>query len=306
MFRDKDIDKLRCVLIVMVVLIHIVALHQRYPFLKPVIYDLSVPSFMVLTGYLTNVRKPWREFAVRWGQWAVLYCVMETCYAVASFYLPVRDGLSCISPRAVLSALLLHPIGPYWFVHAMLWGQLLAYFSYRCFGERMGQKASCALLLSLSLLLVWFTRLVMPTIVLFAVGVCLRRRGVQLSSLALRRDVSVLGLLLWLVLRYAGVNGLKLQLVAFYCSFQLILQPCRRLQSRQMEYIGRNTLPIFIFHPIFTALSHFYYPLFAPDPTCLLFTLFTVALAVAGSLAIASAMDRLHLSRLLGRRRLLQ
>lgn len=57
-------------------------------------------------------------------------------------------------------------------------------------------------------------------------------------------------------------------------------------------YIGKNTLPIYLFHPIFTMAAKFYHPLFAFDKSEILLAAFTIILAIAGSIAIAKVMEK--------------
>ena len=73
-----------------------------------------------------------------------------------------------------------------------------------------------------------------------------------------------------------------------------------------MGYLGRNTLPIYIFHPIFTMMSKYMLPLFSFDHTGLLHTLTTIVMCVAGSLAVAYAMDRTRLSYVFAKKQILR
>jgi predicted 3-demethylubiquinone-9 3-methyltransferase (glyoxalase superfamily) len=52
--------------------------------------------------------------------------------------------------------------------------------------------------------------------------------------------------------------------------------------------------------------SKFYAPVFAWDSTALTFTLFTLILSVSGTLALAWISDKMGVSWLLGRKRLLR
>ena len=71
-------------------------------------------------------------------------------------------------------------------------------------------------------------------------------------------------------------------------------------------YIGRNTLPIYLFHPIFTMAAKFYHPLFAWDESEICFALFTVILAILGSIAIARIMEKTKLAYLFGKGKILR
>ena len=57
------------------------------------------------------------------------------------------------------------------------------------------------------------------------------------------------------------------------------------------HYVGRNTFPIYIFHPIFTMLAKFTLPAFAFEPTGLLHAAVSVAMGVIGSIYLARALD---------------
>ena len=62
-------------------------------------------------------------------------------------------------------------------------------------------------------------------------------------------------------------------------------------------YIGRNTLVILLFSPIFTILSKAFLPVFAFDPTGMLFLVTATAFTLSGCMGMAWAMDKMHVSR---------
>lgn len=71
-------------------------------------------------------------------------------------------------------------------------------------------------------------------------------------------------------------------------------------------YIGRNTLPIYLFHPIFTMAAKFYHPLFSWDRSEICFALVTIFIAIAGSIGIAKMMEKTHLAYLFGKGKMLR
>lgn len=62
-------------------------------------------------------------------------------------------------------------------------------------------------------------------------------------------------------------------------------------------FIGRNTLVILLFSPIFTILSKTFLPVFAFDPTGMLFLVTATFFTLNGCIAMAWTMDKLHVSR---------
>ena len=62
-------------------------------------------------------------------------------------------------------------------------------------------------------------------------------------------------------------------------------------------FIGRNTLVIFLFSPIFTILCKLFLPFLFFDSTGMLFMVISVIVTINGCIAIAWSMDKLHFSR---------
>jgi len=76
---------------------------------------------------------------------------------------------------------------------------------------------------------------------------------------------------------------------------------CKWRVYHHILFIGANTLPICLFHPIFTMLAKFYLPLFAFDSSGILHAIATIVIATEGSILIAYLMDKMRLSYVFGR-----
>ena len=64
MNHNNHLDFFRAILIVLVILIHIVNFGYHYPLLKNAIPAFLMPSFLVVTGFLVNVEKPVKAYAL--------------------------------------------------------------------------------------------------------------------------------------------------------------------------------------------------------------------------------------------------
>ena len=64
MNRNNHLDYFRALLIALVILIHIVNFGDHYPLLKNAILAFLMPSFLVVTGFLVNVEKPVKAYAL--------------------------------------------------------------------------------------------------------------------------------------------------------------------------------------------------------------------------------------------------
>ena len=108
----NHIDLIRAVLILMVILVHIVHFGTLYPRIREVIFVFFMPTFLLLTGYLTNVRKNVREFTLYELRILLPYCIMVTAFASLSLVLPVRDGLTELTPPHTAAHALHHQYRP--------------------------------------------------------------------------------------------------------------------------------------------------------------------------------------------------
>ena len=74
---------------------------------------------------------------------------------------------------------------------------------------------------------------------------------------------------------------------------------CPRALSNFFRYLGRNSLAIVVFSPIFTVLTKQLAPWFSFDPTAISFLVVALTIVVGGCLASAWLCDKLLLSRLI-------
>lgn len=81
-------------------------------------------------------------------------------------------------------------------------------------------------------------------------------------------------------------------------SFQYLPAAIRKT----IEYIGQNTLPVFLFSPIFTFMCKVFVPFFRFDSSGILFLVISLVLCVSGSLIIGMIIDTTGMSSyLIGR-----
>ena len=61
--------------------------------------------------------------------------------------------------------------------------------------------------------------------------------------------------------------------------------------SLGISFLGRNSLPLYVFSPVFTILCQRFVPYLQFDPTGLIFLFFSLVVCVSGCLLIAWLMD---------------
>ena len=297
--RVQEIDYLKCVLILLMVAFHLVYIGDSYPYAKQVVYTFHMPGFLLISGYWASARRGWSGFVRKVGWIFVPYAVMELGYVALSHWLPVRERVEELSAGLMLDKLFLHPLGPYWYLHTLMLCLVSHYLVSRYV---RGNALTKLIVLGLCLAglggcgLLSFT-----TAMYFAMG-CAMRWGQADFGRLFRPSWLAAVPLVWLCADSSNLDrGCLAGVCIVYLCFCLLLATYRLLPPRLQGaacFIGRNTLPVFLFSPIFTMVSKFFLPFFtAFDASGMAFMFVAVSLAVAGSLGIVWAMDRLGLSR---------
>ena len=323
--RNTDIDWIRAILIILMILIHIVSFGNAYPHLKAGILSFMMPTFLIITGYLVNIEKSPKEMGRYLMCLALPYVIMVTGFSVLSYFMPVRDGITEVSLSQICEKIFVTSIGPYWFIQTMIICGILYYVSFKgaIWGTlrqgktTMSTTTSLFIFATLLLLLSKTPALSPSAATYYFIGAVLRQchigfdRIFRPSPVALLLWINLLGLEEWYDW---GTLAIVFSCWCCISSLMWIHSLIKRLQDnasvRKTEdtllYIGRNTLPIYLFHPIFTMAAKFYHPLFSWDRSEICFALVTIFIAIAGSIGIAKMMEKTHLAYLFGKGKMLR
>lgn len=323
--RNTDIDWIRAILIILMILIHIVSFGNAYPQLKAGILSFMMPTFLIITGYLVNIEKSPKEMGRYLMCLALPYVIMVTGFSVLSYFMPVRDGITELSLSQICEKIFVTSIGPYWFIQTMIICGILYYISFkgatwetlRQGKTTMSTTTSLFIFATLLLLLSKTPALSPSAATYYFIGAVLRQCHIGFDRIF---RPSPAALLLWLLLlgleEWYDWGTLAIVFSCWCCisSLMWIHSLIKRLQDntcvRKTEdtllYIGRNTLPIYLFHPIFTMAAKFYHPLFSWDRSEICFALVTIFIAIAGSIGIAKMMEKTHLAYLFGKGKMLR
>lgn len=323
--RNTDIDWIRAILIILMILIHIVSFGNAYPQLKAGILSFMMPTFLIITGYLVNIEKSPKEMGRYLMCLALPYVIMVTGFSVLSYFMPVRDGITELSLSQICEKIFVTSIGPYWFIQTMIICGILYYVSFKgaIWGTlrqgktTMSTTTSLFIFATLLLLLSKTPALSPSAATYYFIGAVLRQchigfdRIFRPSPVALLLWINLLGLEEWYDW---GTLAIVFSCWCCISSLMWIHSLIKRLQDnacvRKTEdtllYIGRNTLPIYLFHPIFTMAAKFYHPLFSWDRSEIIFALVTIFIAIAGSIGIAMMMEKTRLAYLFGKGKMLR
>ena len=350
MKRNTDLDFIRAILIMLMILIHIVSFGNTYPHLKAGILSFMMPTFLIITGYLVNIEKTGKQMGKYLLCLALPYVIMVTGFSVLSYFMPVRDGITELSVSQICEKIFVTSIGPYWFIQTMIICGVLYYISFigdtwEHFLRGKGQKKSydtdttdstlkdlrrtmpytSLFIFAILLLLVAKTPALSPSAAAYYfIGVVIRQSHVAWNKLF---RPELMALPLWGVLlcheEWYDWGTLAIGMSCWCCISTFMWlhthldhnkpgcpgnhpQGISAKIDSTLLYIGRNTLPIYLFHPIFTMAAKFYHPLFAFDKSEIIFAIFTVLLAIAGSIAIARIMEVTKIAYIFGKGKILR
>ncbi|MGN0280939.1 MAG: acyltransferase [Prevotella sp.] len=308
MKKCYEIDYVRCVLMAIVILVHVVNFGTLHPDFKTSMFTFFMPAFLIITGYLVNVEKSVRDFASYLLRITLFYVIMVTAFSQLSLLLPVRDGLSEPSLQALAERLFVKSIGPYWFFYDMIVCGMAYYVVFHFLGKRLDVASRLALFAFVLYVEATFVPLLtFGDASLYFIGAALRQLGVPFLKAFRPSPYSLLPFLLLIMQRDLWNKWLCLLLPFFAVSFLVWCRGVTPAKVRNvMEYVGRNTLTIYMFHPIFTMASKYYLPLFSFDSTGIIHAVVTIVLGGAGSLTIAYVLDKVNMSRLFGTKSLLR
>lgn len=267
--RNTDIDWIRAILIILMILIHIVSFGNAYPQLKAGILSFMMPTFLIITGYLVNIEKSSKEMGRYLMCLALPYVIMVTGFSVLSYFMPVRDGITELSLSQICEKIFVTSIGPYWFIQTMIICGILYYGSFKgaIWGTlrqgktTMSTTTSLFIFATLLLLLSKTPALSPSAATYYFIGAVLRQchigfdRIFRPSPVALLLWINLLGLEEWYDW---GTLAIVFSCWCCISSLMWIHSLIKRLQDnvsvRKTEdtllYMGRNTLPIYLFHPI--------------------------------------------------------
>ena len=286
---------------------HLVYIGDTYPNAKAFVYTFHMPVFLLVSGYLTDTEKPIGKFLHRMLWLAVPYIIMESGYIVMASLLPIREHIDNLTAGVFLEKLFLHPLGPYWFLHTLILGSMTLHAAMRlpCINT-LSRLIVCGLAFALYSYL-GIASLAM--LLYFMAGFVIRCSGLSFTKVIRPSWLSLIPI----VILAATESNLHphtaggILIVYLVVSLCLAAYPYIRGRLRQgMLFLGKNTLPLFLFSPMFTILCKPLQPMLAFEPTGMLFLAVSLIICITGGLLVALCMDTMHISPVFfGRRRII-
>ena len=313
--RIPELDYLKGVLILLVISFHLVWFEQLHPFAKQVVYTFHMPGFLLISGYLMNVGKQPKDF-LRTLLWlAIPYIIMESGYIVMASLLPINEHIDHLTPMVFLDRLCLHPLGPYWYLHTLIICGAIYYSIHNSqfiIHNSLWRKLGEGLIIGIAYYAVsYILNTLLPlkgvggsfsfsSALYFLAGAVLRQSGTEFLSFFRPTWVALIAFAMLVFFsdspNQASLVGVLIAYTAISSLLWLYVYTPPK-GGRGVSFLGRNSLVLYIFSPIFTILCKRLVPYLQFDPTGLIFLTVSLVICVAGSLTIAWAMDFTGISR---------
>lgn len=295
--RICELDYLKCIMIILMIGFHLVYFSELHPYAKQVVYTFHMPVFLLISGYLMNFNKPATLFFKTILWLAVPYIVMESGYIMAASILPIREHIDNLTIGVFINKLLINPIGPYWYLQTLI---LCGTTYYGIFKLSESKFFTQFILTGIFYFLFSQFGLVSLSLSLyFLTGIVIRNSTLSFLDIFRSSFLSIIALA-FLIINPDNLHsdsGSGILIVYMSISFCLaIYSHLKGLVLSIMLFLGRNTLVLFLFSPIFTIMCKQFIPILSFDPTGLLFLLVSLIVCVTGSLAVGWIMDACRLS----------
>lgn len=293
--RFDELDFLKGVMIMLMVAFHLVYIGDGYPYVKQIVYTFHIPVFFIISGYLMNVDKPFMGY-VRSLLWLLVpYLIMESGYILMASVLPIREHIDVLSPNLFVEKLFLSPIGPYWYLHSLI---LCSVVYYICFIKSRCKDLLIARIVFISIILgfisLYWGIISLSSIFYFLLGVTVRQSSVDFFSFFRKSWFAILGF--WVLIQFPEnldrfVIGGVLITYLVISSLLAIYTVLPHFICSVVNYIGRHTLVILLFSPLFTAAVKPLAGIFAFDHTRLLFLFTALCINICGCFLIGAIID---------------
>lgn len=298
--RIKELDYLKCMLIILMVAFHLVYIGDSYPMVKKVVYTFHMPAFLLISGYLTNTDKKMEKFVCSMFWIFVPYTLMEMGYTYMASLLPIRENVEGVSILLMLKNIFISPIGPYWYLHTLLLCSIACYIIYNWCS--FFKKESLHIILGLCLYaLSCCSLLSFGNAIYYMIGVIIRKYNFSFMKVFPSSWFAFIPFIL-LCSYQNNLNRDTLGgIVITHCAISILGQLHDILPTtiKSLSYfVGRNTFVILLFSPIFTFISKYTLPVFFFDSSGLCFMTSSILVTICGCISIAYFCDKLHISKL--------
>ena len=295
----KELDFLKGILIILVVSFHLVFIGNTYPYAKQVVYTFHMPCFLIISGYLMNINKSPLQFFNTIKRFIIPYFIIESGYIVMASILPIREHIDNLTVSEFINKLLLHPLGPYWYLQTLT---ICGISYYIIFNYIKSTIASRFIILGILFFIYTevFNIMSFSSTIFFMTGAIINKCEIKFIDIF---KASPFAIIAFALLVYFPENANRQTLggiLIIYAAISSMLYFYKKVTghtSKLILYLGRNSLLIFLFSPIFTILCKFMLPYLLWDKTGITYLIISLIFCISGSILIGYILDKCKISR---------
>lgn len=300
--RIQEIDMAKGLLILLMVAFHLGLFNAKYPHACQIVYAFHMSGFLLISGYLFSVNREPKKFLKSIYGIVVPYIAFEIVYLLGLGMFGKFIGASNTFDGGVLtllSKIAFLPSGTYWYLHTMAICLTIYYIVNRYVMKGLsGILISSIILYTLSVGIPGFK---WGDIIYFIIGILFRNANFEINE-KLKSSISLLCFVLIIIfandISRCSIPGIGLTLTFLGFIFDL-KDRIPKCISNYISYIGRNSLAIVLFSPLFTVVAKVCAPFFAFDGTRIIGTICCLSMIVTLCLFCAILFDRSSLSRII-------
>lgn len=309
--RINEIDFLKCVFILLMITFHLVYIGDKYPYIKQIVYTFHIPGFFIISGYLMHVNKALPAF-LKTIIWLIIpYMIIESGYIIMASLLPIREHIDNLTLDTFINKLFVKPIGPYWYLHSLILFSIVYYLFFIGFSKKGGLVSRIVLVsLTLGFMSKYWGIISISSIFYFLIGVCIRQSNVEFQSFFKASWLAIIGFIVLVMfpdnLDRFTIGGVLITYLVI-CSLLAVYKILPYFISQFFNYIGRHTLLLLLFSPLFTVLVKPLVNILNFDSSGLLFLLIALAINIVGCFSIGAIIDYLGITPFIfGKKKILE
>lgn len=306
MNRIAEIDFAKGILIILMVAYHLTPFVSSPigEYTTPIVYSFHMSGFLLLSGYLSNPQKEFAKFFKSTRFICTTYLFFEIIYLVGLSLLGNFLGSSNrgdeMNLMIFLHKIIFSPVGTYWYLHTLFICLIVQYVINK---SKLSEISNLLLTGSVLFILSHVLKIVeFENVMYFLIGSYLRILVPGKITLVIKPSLLFLIVSAMIVcccedLQRGSLGGLCLTISAL--GFLFCVNKGKNILYRSACYLGRNSLAIVCFSPVFTVFMKSFAKFFTFDETMILFALLSTGLITTACILSAKIIDKIKISQII-------
>lgn len=298
--RSNELDFTKGILITLMVIFHLNDFVNNYTRLTQWTYTFHMSCFLLISGYLLNVNKTKRAFIKAFSSILYPYIFFETLYLIALSVFGKAIGASnhfSLTTFSFIQKIILMPSGTYWYLHTLAFCMFTHFITHQF-------KFNSFKTIILSGCILYICSILIPglswgNIIYFIIGCCIKNISPQITKTAFPSLISIIPIILISIFCFKfdrnELSGIGLTIFMFSFLTGIYKYSPLRIQNIFL-WLGKNSLAIVLFSPLFTIITKTYVKYFSFDPTFITWAICSLILVISLCLTSAWICDKLKIS----------